>query len=108
MALPTIPMSYYTKNTDNILIHGASREQTYERLVIVLTSLHSEGLVASGKKFEGPFVEYCRFCATVSSSGVEIFPTEDKITAIQEYPLPLTSTQLRGFSHLKVLQYTQH
>ena len=88
-------MSYYTKNTDNILIHGASREQTYERLVIVLTSLHSAGLVASGKKFEeGPFVENCGFCTTVSSSGVEISPTEDKITTIQDYPSPTHSSEV--------------
>ena len=95
-------MSYYTKNTDNILIHGASREQTYERLVIVLTSLHSAGLVASGKKFEeGPFVEYCGFCTIVSSSGVEISPTEDKITAIQKYPL-LRPNNLQLIKRLKL------
>ena len=90
--LQGLPVACYL---DNILVAGKSKEEHDQRLEQVLQRLAQSGIHLQKEKcwFCQTQVEYLGHC--VDATGIH--PTEKKLTAIKEAPVPTDTTQLRAF-----------
>ena len=80
---------------DDLLVTGNTRESRLANLEAVLFKLQTSGLHLKRKKcsFMMPSVEYLGH--QISAKGIQ--PTEDKVRAIKDAPVPTDVTQLWSF-----------
>ena len=80
---------------DDLLVTGDTQESHLANLEVVLSKLQTAGLRLKRSKctFMMPSVEYLGH--QISTKGIQ--PTEDKVRAIKDAPVPTDVTQLRSF-----------
>lgn len=88
-------ISHVTVYIDDILITGENEEEHLKNLDAVLTRLENEGLRLKMEKcaFMLPKIEYLGH--TISANGLH--PSQDKVRAIVDAPVPHNVSQLRSF-----------
>jgi hypothetical protein len=80
---------------DDLICASDSVEEHQEHLRILFERLREKGLMVKGSKVQ-LFATRVKFLGHVlSSEGVS--PQEEKIRAVEEWPLPKNMTELRGF-----------
>ena len=84
-----------TPYLDDVIIYSSSFNEHLNRLSTVLCRLQQAGLTLKPSKcfFCRPSVPYLGYIA--SASGLQ--PNTEKIAAVQAFPQPTTTTQLKGF-----------
>lgn len=80
---------------DDILIYSRSREEHAEHLRIVLDKLRENQLFAKLSKCSLWQRKIGFLGHVISEAGVAVDP--EKITAISEWPTPMTATEIRSF-----------
>ena len=82
------------KLVDDILIHGRTLEELFERIENVLEACNKHNIALSRKKFKiGKEAIFAGF--HISKGGIR--PTEARIEAIKLFPVPKDLRRLRGF-----------
>lgn len=80
---------------DDILIFGTTFQETLDRLEMVLQRLQKFNLKVKPSKCQ-LFMKKVKYLGhEVSSDGIH--PNPDKVSAVQEWPIPKTEKELRGF-----------
>ena len=80
---------------DDILVFGSTLDETLERLEMVFSRLQKFNLKVKPSKCQ-LFKQQVKYLGhMVSKDG--ILPNPDKLTAVSDWPIPTTETELRGF-----------
>jgi hypothetical protein len=80
---------------DDILVASVDHTQHREHLLQLFARLQQHGVTVNAAKSEFGRSSLAFLGHIIDSSGIK--PVEDKVTAIREFPVPSTATQLRGF-----------
>ena len=88
----------FAKIVDDCLAYDADFDSHVQHVRQVLTCAREHGITFSPKKFEFGVreVDFCGFHVTTEGFTVD----DDKIAAIQDFPIPATRTDLRSFMGL--------
>jgi hypothetical protein len=80
---------------DDICSYGATFEEALERLDDILCRLQNSGLKLKPGKCNLFQTQINILGHTIDSEGIK--PTNEKVKAVQEWPVPKTLTELRSF-----------
>ena len=87
----------YLKLVDDLLVYAETEEQLFERLTSIMERCQKANIALSKKKFEiSRRIKFAGY--VISEEGTH--PSEERLTAIREYPQPKSQTDIRSYTSL--------